>query len=194
MKTTPRTVSGCLLVDERVSGSASNVHFRRFQNDAGAQAGDHGVEGIAREQIRILAGAESIREPQRRNPEQPRDEEAHGDDRLHGRREDARLHAPLELGDDVPLRLVREREAFVLAADPRDRAVEKHQREVLRVLATELVDAPEDRADSLQRVEALELLAAALVGRMPEQAEALLSQGEEDVVFAREITVYRCRA
>ena len=41
--------------------------------------------------------------------------------------------------------LAREREALVLAADARDRAVDEHQREVLRLLAAELVEAPESR-------------------------------------------------
>src|SRR2546430_7523300 len=187
-------ISRCLLIGERFSGRTGKIHVRRFQNDAGAQAGDDGVEHVAREQIGIFARREPIRQIQRRDAEQARDQHAHRNGGLHRGWKHLGLDAALELGDDVALGFASEREAFVFAADSRHGSVEKHEREVLRMLTAELVDAPEDRADSQQRVEPLERVATPFDSWVPEQAEALLGECEEDVVLAREVAVDRGRA
>ena len=61
------------------------------------------------------------------------------------------LDARLDFLDDVLLHLAGERETLVLAADARHGSIEKHQCEVLRLLAAERVQMPEVGTDALER-------------------------------------------
>src|SRR3954454_20695931 len=90
----------------------------------------------------------------------PRRQHAHRDRWLHRRRKHLGFDAALELFDHALLGFARKGEPLVFLADSRDRPVEEHQREVLRVLAAELVDAPENRADSLKRIERGQVIAS----------------------------------
>ena len=130
---------------------------RRLQRHAGLQAGERDVRARRREHVGVLAGHEPIRQAQHRDAE-------HAD---HQRRATRRADRPWAA--DRPrrctlhsasmmccLHLPREGEALVLAADARHRSVDEHQREVLGLLAAELVEPPEDRADAIERGRVLE--------------------------------------
>ena len=91
----------------------------------------------------------------------------------------------------VVLHLADEAEALPVAADPRDAAVQEHEREVLGVLLAELVVAQEHRAQLLDRVLGRRPRPAAV---LEEEAEALFGKREEDVVLAGEVTVDGRRA
>ena len=103
-------------------------------------------------EIGVFAGAEPIGQPQRGDAEQADHQRAHRDRRQSSGAAVARRRCtPGSARQCAASSLAGEREALVLAADARHRAVDEHQREVLRLLAAELVEAPEACADALER-------------------------------------------
>src|SRR5439155_5372099 len=113
---------------------------------------------------------------------------SHRDGRLERGRQVTGADARLQLREDLSAHLTRKREALVRLADARYRPLEKHQREILRMLAAELVEALETAARLLERRHLLARLAAAAVA---EQPEALFGERKKDVVLAREVAVNR---
>src|SRR5207244_2232677 len=124
----------------------------------------------------------------------PDQQRAHGDERIERLGQLAGVDAGLKLLDDLQLAFACEREALVLPADARNRLVEKHQREILRVVAAELVEAPEDGAHALDLRGAGKCRIVRDRRRVAEQLKAFFGEREEDVVLAREVAVDRGRA
>ena len=87
------------------------------------------------------------------------------------------------------LQVADELEPLPVLADLRDRAIEEHQREILRMRLAEFVDPPERSPDWLQQV-SVRIVRLAL-GRREQDAEPFFGQREEDVVFTGEIAVDR---
>jgi len=161
----------------------------RLQDDAGPKAGECQVQNVSSEEIRVLARQQAFREVDQRDAEHANHQRAHRDHRVDARRQIAGVDAGAKLFEDLLLSLARERKPFVLAADARHRPLDEHQREVLRLLAAELVEPPERSAHALDRRRVLERRVVADRRRIAEQAEALLGEREEDVVLAGEVAV-----
>src|SRR5439155_8390288 len=163
----------------------------RLQRHAGPQSGERQVEDVCGEQIRVFFRREPIAESKDRDAKQADQERAHRDERVERLRQFASVDARLNPLDDLALALARERETPVLAADARHRLVDEHQREILRMVAAELVKPPEDGANALELRAAGELRIVGHRRGIAEQPEAFLGELEEDVVLAREVAVDR---
>ena len=87
-----------------------------------------------REVVGIFAGREAIGEPERRHAQQRGRQHPKHDGRIKRLGQRALVDAGLDLGDQLFLDLARNGEALVFPADPRNRAIDEHQREMLRVL------------------------------------------------------------
>ncbi len=153
----------------RPASTSSTSCARRSASSPGARRSDRRMTGDA---------------------EQAHRQQPDGDDRL--RRSagstPASMHA-CSCSTRCALHLAREREALVLPADARHRAVDEHQREVLRLLAAELVQAPENRPHALERLERRRARSRPARRRVAEQPEAFLREREEDVVLAGKVAV-----
>lgn len=146
---------------------------------AGLQPGDGGADGIADEPLGVLARCQPVRQPHQSDPEHRRPEQAQCGIGVERGRKAPLVDAALDASEQAAPEVGHEGEVLVLAADSRHMAVEKDEREVLGVLLAEFVELPGDRGQVLDRV-----------GRVrpgevcgTEQPEALLGEGEEDVVF-----------
>src|SRR6185295_48222 len=105
-------------------------------------------------------------------------------------RQGARVDAALNLADQLFFHFPGEREPLVRLADSGNGSVHKHELEVLRLLAAELVEPPENTFDALERLEVPERLVEALgVVAGVQQAEAFLRERVEDVVLAGKVPV-----
>ena len=134
----------------RVRQTRSRARHRHRCMSASAtprlKAGERDVEHVAREGVGVFAGPSRSERRTAATPSSPIVSRRKATARRHVAGKCACVDAALWIcGDQLCLHLAREREALVLAADARHRPVHEHQREVLRMLAAELVEAPEDR-------------------------------------------------
>src|SRR5262249_19185577 len=179
-----RACIGDRFLIERVPQSAG-----RLQRHAGSQSGERQVEDVCSEQIGVFSRREPLAEPEHGDAEEADQKRAHGDERIEGFGQLAGVDARLQQLDDVLFAFAREREPLVLAADSRNRLVEKHQREILGVLAAELVEPPEDGSHALDRRRGFQFRIVGDRRRIAEQPEAFFGERKEDVVLAREVAV-----
>src|SRR5207244_13388034 len=113
--------------------------------------------------IRVLARRKTVRQPQDGDAEQAHRQHSHRDGRLERGRQVTGADARLQLREDLSAHLTRKREALVRLADARYRPLEKHQREILRLLGAELVEALEAGAGLLERRLLLVMLGGVVV-------------------------------
>src|SRR5205814_9710453 len=99
------------------------------------------------------------------------------------------LDPSLDFLEAVLLQPTGERETHVLAADARHGSIEKHQCEVLRLLAAERVQMPEVGTDALERWKGGTLRSVLVAAGIAQQPKPFFRERKEDVVLAREITI-----
>src|SRR5688500_14416764 len=91
------------------------------RGDAGLQAGNGGVEHVARERVIVLAAGEAMADGDDGRANQRRPQHVHGDVRAERRRQLAGINGALDGGDGVGQHLLQQLEAFPLLRDARDR-------------------------------------------------------------------------
>src|SRR5688572_22419490 len=154
--------------------------------DAGLQAGDGGVEHVARQRVVVFAGGEAMADADHGRPDERRPQHVHRAVGIDRGGEGPLVDRALNGGHGFGQHALQQLEALPLLRDARHRAVDEHQLEVGRLLLRELVKRPPPRAHHTER--------ALLVGAggsdlFVETMKAFLSQGKEDVVLAGEVTV-----
>lgn len=146
-------------------------------------------ECVARQRVGVFSRREPFAESQDRDAVDGCRQDAEHRVAVRAWREFAGVDHGLNLLRHALPHLAHEAEPLPVAADPRHRAVDEHQREVFRVGLAELIEAPEARADRVHRANRRGFLAA-----RKQQPEALLGKRQEDVVLAREVPVDGRRA
>src|SRR4029450_13046588 len=99
------------------------------------------------------------------------------DHRIHRWWKSFLVDATLDMGNKGALHLADEFEALVLSDDARHRVIDEHQREVLRLVAAEVVEILEKDADPIQRVEGLQPIGAGIDGTT-QQTKTFLAKGK----------------
>src|SRR6185503_4388862 len=159
--------------------------------DGGGETGEQRFEDVARERIWVFARCEPLREADGCRAEHAGPEHVQGGGGVERARELAALDAGADVGLGAGGGLLEELEALEVLVQARHRAVEEHQPEVFGVRFRELVERPQAPAQPLERIVHVPHRTKHTVA---EDAEALLGEGEEDVVLALEVAVDRGRA
>src|SRR4030095_14805931 len=108
----------------------------------GLEAGDGGVEDVARERVVVFAGGEAMADADDRRTDERCPQHVHRGIRAQRLRERAGVDRLLDRGDRVVEHLLQELEAFPLLRDARHGLIDEHQQKVGGMLLRELVEGP----------------------------------------------------
>ncbi len=136
----------------RLAIAAHGLGTTRVSRRPGANTTHRRFNRITDQGVRIDIGLHAIGYTQCGDADHWSEQQSQGDLRIRRRREDAVLDATLHLCQRTTAHLGDERKALVLLAHPRDAAIEKHQREVLRMVLAEFVQTPRDGAHVIERI------------------------------------------
>src|SRR6266542_4526278 len=153
----------------------AGCRMKRMRNPR-TESRERGFERVARKRVGVLSRRHPVAEPHHRNAVDRGHQNPEHRVSLSSRREQSSVDYGLDVCGHLMLHLADESKPLPVLADARNRAIEEHQREILRMALAELVQPPEACAD----------LVDGICGRLPlvageEDSEPLFGERQEDV-------------
>ena len=145
---------------------------------------ERGFERVARKRVGVLVWPQPFTEPHHRDAVDRGHQNPEDRVRVRSRREQSSVDYGLDVRGHLQLHLADESKSLPVLADARNRAIEEHQREILRMGFAELVEPPEAAPDLIDGICGRPLLLAG-----EEDSEPLFSERQEDVVLAGKIAI-----